>query len=93
MCSVYLFYFLLVLRESRKTSPIQKVRNWLMRNEHYLPALTASVTRYVLEPLTRANIDLRMLVAFRRSSNKKKCSCWSLGSCAGRKYLLYTCAH
>lgn len=38
--------------------PPKKVKNWLMRNEHYLPALTASVMRYVLEPLTGANIDI-----------------------------------
>lgn len=55
--SMSLFYFLLALHESRKPSPTQKVRSWLMRNERYLPALTTSVMRYVVEPLTEANID------------------------------------
>lgn len=56
--SMSLFYFLLALHESRKPSPKQKVRSWLMRNECYLPALTTPVTCHVLEPLTGANIDI-----------------------------------
>lgn len=56
--SMSLFYFLLALHESRKSSPTQKVRSWLMRSECYLPALATSVIRYVLEPLTGANIGI-----------------------------------
>lgn len=51
-------YLLLALHESRKPSPAQKVRSWLMRNECYLPALTTPVTCHVLVLLTGANIDI-----------------------------------
>lgn len=43
--------FLLALHESKKA--LTHPKGEALRNERYLPALTASVMRHVLEPLTK----------------------------------------
>lgn len=68
MCTS-LFCIFLELHESRKPSSTHEVRNWLIRNEYYLPAMTASVMRYVLEPLTEANIDMVVLRQLQTTEN------------------------